>query len=309
MRSKTQDGSHYLWWPTRSVGYYIQEDCALRPPPNPLPDAVADAGEAEVTYLGLCHAAVERSFQSWQNVGDVAAGGPGCTDLQLPYLDDTAKREVGYDPDAGSANTNLVLFQPVLCDAVVPPGDPCWADQSCDGPYGCFSHGAEVIALTTTTYQPADGTLVDADIEVNDAPAGAGGFDFSAEVGNPIPGTTDVQNTLTHEIGHFIGLDHNCGFTGAPVCTPTLEAGVMFKDAAPGEIVKRTLKEDDENAICHVYPTGVSSQIVNLQDSSGQTTVEVVSGPACSSGGGLAPVWLGLILALALRRAGKLRAR
>ena len=122
VRTATADGSHYLWWPTRSIGYYIQEDCALRPSPpdgngnvtwDVLNDEVADAGESVTQYASECHDAVERSFAAWQ-----AAGDAGCTDLQLPYLGDTAVREVGYQPDA-SQNINSVLFQPATCDDVI----------------------------------------------------------------------------------------------------------------------------------------------------------------------------------------------
>ncbi len=296
VRSETLDGGHDLWWPTRSVPYVIQEDCAVRPPPSPvpLPPAVAAAGEDEATYQAMCHAAVERSFRSWQDVGDVDAGGAGCTDLELPFAGDVAQREVGYDPTDPAANTNLVLFQPILCEAVVPQSDPCWQDDSCDGPYGCFSHGSDVIALTTTTYQPSNGMLLDADIEVNDAPQSQGGFDFSAETGAPIAGTHDVQNTITHEAGHFIGLAHNClvpGDTGepagAPACTPALAQGVMFADeTTPEETTKRTLKPDDVAGICHIYPRGIPTVLVNLEDEVGTSPVQLHGRPSCATAPG-----------------------
>ncbi len=303
VRTRTADGHHFLWWPERRVGHVIQSDCALRPGLDggvPPPEAVA-AGEDAATYLAKCQSAVEASFLAWQNAGGTD-GGPGCTDLHLPLDGDVATREVGFDTTPGATNTNMVLFQPQLCDQVVPPSDPCWSDDSCDGLYACFSHGAEAVALTTTTYSSDDGTLVDADIEVNDAPP-PGGFDFSAETATPLAGTSDVENTVTHEVGHFIGLDHNCGYAGAPPCTPALEAGVMFASATPGETTKRTLKADDVTAICHVYPKGTATQIVNLFDLAGDArTIEVTGGIGnCATGGG-SPALLLLLATLRLRR-------
>ncbi len=314
VRTTTQDGKHFLWWPTRRVGYQIQHDCALRPSGpgswTSVPPEVADAGENAAQYSAACHDAIQRSFAAWQ-----AAGDAGCTDLELPYLGEVAAREVGYAPDA--SNVNSVLFQPATCDNVIPPADPCWNAGDCDTAYPdnpCFSHGDEVIALTTTTYQPEDGTLLDADIELNNSPASAGGFDYSAEQpGDPLPGTTDVENTVTHEAGHFIGLAHNCGTLGGPACDATLEQGVMYAnaslviygdcDAGPcyeaGEITKRTLKADDVAAVCHVYPVGLGTEVVNLEDESGQAPVRVTGGLGTTCGGGGGGSWLAL-LALAL---------
>lgn len=305
VRTTTEDGKHFLWWPTRSVGYFIQQDCALRPSMsggeivwNQLPPEVADAGESAASYTAACHAAIEASFGSWQ-----AAGDAGCTNLRLPYLGDTAVREVGYQPDA-SENINSVLFQPATCDDVLAPSDPCWNDGDCDTAHAdlpCFSHGDEVIALTTTTYEPDDGTLLDADVELNNAP---GVFDFSAEQpGSPLADTWDIENAVTHEAGHFIGLAHNCGTLNAPACTPTLEQGVMYANAAPGETTKRVLKPDDIDAVCHVYPKGLSTAIVNLEDEADAGEVRITGGFAtsCSTGGG-GTAWFALLTLALLRR-------
>jgi uncharacterized protein (TIGR03382 family) len=296
-RTRTADGMHFLWWPTRSVGHYVEVSCALRPSPDPLNPEVLDAGETVAGYTQACYAAIEASFEAWENVA-----GQGCTNLELPFEGYTTSQEIGYDTDAGTENINIVIFEPQLCENVVPPSDACWDEGSCDSEYSCFSHGAEVIALTTTTYEPADGTLLDADIELNNAPSDQGGWDFSAEPVTPLTGTMDIENTVTHEAGHSIGLAHNCGYTGAPACTPILETGVMYANSAPGETTKRTLKQDDVNAICHVYPVGTGTEIVNLLDDTGQSTVQVRSGWGCSSSTPSAPGWLTLLALGLLRR-------
>jgi MYXO-CTERM domain-containing protein len=297
VRTPTANGMYFLWWPTRSVGHYVETSCALRPAPNQLNDEVADAGETVTGYTQACYAAIEASFEAWED-----AGGQACTDLKLPFVANTTSQEIGYDSTPGAQNMNLVIFEPQQCDAVVPASDPCWDEGSCDSEYSCFSHGAEVIALTTTTYEPENGTLLDADIEINNAPPAQGGFDFSAEPVTPLAGTTDIENTVTHEAGHSIGLAHNCGYAGAPVCTPILETGVMYANAVPGETVKRTLKQDDVDGICHIYPVGTGTEIVNLLDQTGQSSVHVTSS-GCSSSASSAQGWLAvLVIALAIAR-------
>jgi MYXO-CTERM domain-containing protein len=55
----------------------------------------------------------------------------------------------------------------------------------------------------------------------------------------------DLQNTITHEVGHVIGLAHS------PVAGATMSA-----TTAPREITKRDLAADDVAAVCAVYPHG-----------------------------------------------------
>jgi hypothetical protein len=288
-------GRHYVWWPTREVGYRIQSECAPMNPP------VVSAGEDAGTFGLLCRSAIGLSAQAWNEAGaDPDAGKPPCTDMGLKLLGETPLREVGYNPKDPNEG-NLILFQPQDCTGLVAASDPCWNDDSCDAKYACFSGGAEVLASTLITIHSSDGILLDADIEVNAAPP-TDGHNFSAEVGTPLGDTADIQDTVTHELGHVLGLNHNCGFTGAPACTPELMLGTMYGGATAGEIVKRTLKADDIAGLCHIYPTGVDTRTVNLSDEAGLNTV-TVTGHSCASARG-APGSLGLTLTLllALRR-------
>jgi len=63
----------------------------------------------------------------------------------------------------------------------------------------------------------------------------------------------DIQNALTHELGHALGLAHN----------PDLTSAVMYPSARAGETVKRTLSPDDLDAISALYglpaPDGCST--------------------------------------------------
>ena len=103
----------------------------------------------------------------------------------------------------------------------------------------------------------------------------------------------DIQNTLTHEIGHVIGLDH------APD-----EDSTMFASAPSGETTKRILDEGTQKALCEIYPRGdpfsqpcdplASLRRKIVAKSSGTPGFEAVG---CSSAG-LGPVGQGWLLLL-----------
>jgi hypothetical protein len=150
------------------------------------------------------------SFETWNE--------PGCSDLELDYRELTPRAEIGYQEGLGEDNINVVV----------------WRDD--DWPYGSYA----AVALTTVTFRPSTGVIVDADIEMNGAM-----YTFT-DTDNPAQAIVDVRNTLTHEVGHFIGLDH----------TNERDA-TMFGTAPPGELSKRILHPVDIAGLCHIYPEGV----------------------------------------------------
>jgi hypothetical protein len=90
------------------------------------------------------------------------------------------------------------------------------------------------LGVTHVIYMPGSGQITDADIEFNNNvtwKAGGSGF------------ATDIESIVTHEAGHFLGLDH----------TATTSA-VMFASYNTGEL-KSTLQSADVNDVCTVYPT------------------------------------------------------
>ncbi len=89
----------------------------------------------------------------------------------------------------------------------------------------------------------------------------------------------DVQNTVTHELGHALGLQHE----------QTREDAVMYPLAYNGDVDKRQLSTDDVAGLDVLYP------LTHPESSSPQL--------GCSSSSASAPVALALaLLALARRR-------
>jgi hypothetical protein len=135
----------------------------------------------------------------------------------------------------------------------------------------CDPYPGNAIAITTVTSNKRTGEILDADIELN---AVSQVFaDIVVDGARPrgsLMTVQDLQNTLTHELGHFIGLDHNCFDPqasamapkdqfqrDAPLCSTasaSIAEATMFNSALPGETKKRDLADDDLEAICDIYP-------------------------------------------------------
>lgn len=217
--------------------------------------------------------AFRASFAEWAS--------QSCTDLAFAERA-PVEREVGYR--SGATNDNVLLFRDVACADVVPAGDPCFADDDCANVYDCWAWDDSLIAVTTTTFSQCSGRIVDADIEFN-----ASAFRFTTVDGAACTSdaqrgcvSTDLRNTLVHEIGHVIGLDHS------PVRSAT-----MFASAPPGEIQKRSLGQDDLEGLCDIYPAGAPTLVCEpptpanrCNDGADSAAVRTAG---CSSAGGLAP--------------------
>jgi len=185
-----------------------------------------------------------------------SAGANPCTFIELGV---TAAS--GPAPRAGNDGRNSIIFR-----------DTSWcrldATGACDP---TIVYDPAALALTTVSASTATGAIRDADIEVN-----AFHFKWADLVAHPDlrgPGQTfhDLQNALTHEMGHLIGLDHTCYLqgpppldnNGAPIidcasASAAVVATTMFPSANPGDIDKRTLEPDDRAAVCGIYPAAAT---------------------------------------------------
>ncbi len=275
-----QPGSKPLFWSNRTIHYVVNASALDRTSPR-----LSGCTAATASQL------VQASLPSWQQ---------SCSDLRLVFDgDQPGDTEYGYAP--GGPNTNLVVWRVGECDAqsdvLCHPQNPEDIGP-CVAKYNCWAHGGgNTLALTTTTFNPDSGQIVDADMELHAWDGAAGstdGFWFTcAPPGSPTcaPRGTgyglldciqiDVGNTTTHEAGHVIGLDHTCVYPKPyDSCPPN---SVMAPTAAPGETSKRTLSQDDKDAVCAIYPLSSGSS-------------------GCSSGGAGVLALLAVLVVLALRR-------
>ena len=79
---------------------------------------------------------------------------------------------------------------------------------------GSWPYPERVVGLTTLTYDTQSGEIVDADMEFNEEDFR---FSFDRE-----PDTYDLQQAVTHEVGHILGLGHSA-----------VSGSVMYETAGP----------------------------------------------------------------------------
>jgi hypothetical protein len=153
-----------------------------------------------------------------------------------------------------------------------------------------WTHDPGAIGLTTVFFvdtpgRIGDASILDADIELNGQ-----NFTFTNDAASATPrdGTViaDLENTLTHELGHVQGLAHTCwdhvtdtpplDNLGDPIpdCNSVLPASIldttMYPYAlTPGETSKRNLSPDDVAGVCDVYPSTGTPPACFLHVSSG----------------------------------------
>jgi hypothetical protein len=169
---------------------------------NCLSYTVAAACSADVP-TGDCLVAVTLGARAWDLRGSY---------LHLQPTPDVTCCRGGFDRDW--TNTNCLV----------------WREDDWPRDYG-----AEALALTTLTYEPATGKILDADIELN-------GVDYRFGT-DCSPDAVDIQNTIAHEAGHMLGLDH------ADVSGATMQVY-----SGPGDCSLRDLSPDDIEGAVTLYP-------------------------------------------------------
>jgi YVTN family beta-propeller protein len=110
--------------------------------------------------------------------------------------------------------------------------------------------GTGIIAITRT-YWDGNGNISEADIIFNGRE-----IDFSVNQNSTRFGQVDLQNTMTHEVGHLLGLDHS-PLVGPSTSRPTMNP---FNDPS-GPREGRTLELDDRAAISVLYPAASATSL------------------------------------------------
>lgn len=157
---------------------------------------------------------MQAAFSAWLGTECPQGGTPS---LGVISLGGASCDQVEFNPPelgrAGAPNANIVMFR-----------DDGWP----------YPDERFVIARTSITFDPNTGAIFDADIEINS-------FDNEFSTSDTIV-NTDLQAVLTHEVGHFLGLDHS-----------TFENATMQANYDLSNLGARTLSSDDVAGICSVY--------------------------------------------------------
>jgi MYXO-CTERM domain-containing protein len=275
VRTGPTPDGHYLYWASGCVKMAYGAEGTL-----------AISGEDEFPVI-------EDSMTTWND------GVAGCSYMHFVSLGPVTDHEVGTD------RFNIIKFR-----------DATWCRPAVDDdPARCYS--PTTAGITTVVYvddagNDRDGEIVDADVEIN-------GVDFAISVGgvslSDATCDAELQNTLTHELGHVLGLEHTCRVPGdpprvddqgndVPLCTDVVSGdeiteATMYNFQACGETKKESLSQDDIDGVCTVYPIADDPHECKGPGDSGGCSCGTGHGP---TGPAALVVVVGLVLSRRRRR-------
>lgn len=235
-----------VWLPSARAFAYCQTTSCL-------PSVTCDEDPEQCCILDRTGCDTNGLVVTWQSecasYAITEGGSPsrGITSAQLSdSVDHAFERWTNASCGSFSPSIRFENFGPAVCGAVEVnsinsgPNANLWIFRDETWPHAEPDEGesqvnSSALALTTVTFNWMTGEMLDADVEINTAQ------------GNFTTGDDDVfidlDAIVTHEAGHFLGLDHTNDTTA------TMAPGYV-----PYTIDQRTLALDDERGICASYP-------------------------------------------------------
>jgi MYXO-CTERM domain-containing protein len=220
--------------PTEGTPLYWKDAC--------LSYAIDYRGSQWMDYPDI-ETAVDASFAAWQG----ADCGGTTPNLIFKALEPSECQRPEFNT---TGNVNTIAF-------LDPWKDPC-ADADDPG-YSPFAFAVTIVWNNTST-----GEILDADMMINDELAtsrfAGGPYANCPPLGCPSgnPGEADLANIVTHEAGHFIGIGHS-----------DVAEATMYAMADRTSTKKRSLEQDDINAVCDIYPPGNLDDTCNAAPTGG----------------------------------------
>ena len=214
-------------------------------------------------------AAVDLAFETWENAD---CGGSPPNLIFTPLQPSTCKR-AEYNC---SGNVNTIAFLNPWKDECSDPEDP--------------GYDRNAFAVTIVWHNTSTGEILDADMMINDQLSSrfnAGGPYTNCPDTGCEDNFADLGSIVTHEAGHFIGIGHCNPIDIDDPEDPCVQA-TMFAVADRASVNKRTLAEDDIDAVCTIYPPGDLDQSCDWTPKGGlelDCEASPCSDETCSAGG------------------------
>jgi matrixin len=176
---------------------------------------------------------ISRAFTKWTGSACPTEGsGRSRVSIDVRDLGAVDCADVNYNQEGG--NQNVIVFR-----------DEKWPHNDSNN----------TLALTTVTFNPENGEIYDADMEVNT-------HDQRVTLIDPVPQDGyDFASIVTHETGHFLGLAHSGD-----------NRATMFANYTPGATAMRNLTSDDVAGVCEIYRPDGTRAVLNDK---------VTPGPQC----------------------------
>ncbi len=172
--------------------------------------------DSESMTLDEIRPIVARSFDNWRGISC------GDDDFPLSIREDAPRMCAMESHDTSGPNVHTIAFTSE------------WPENYDQNAY----------AITVVWFNPRSGAILDADMLINErrGPYGVCPLRGCQPDANGVT-TVDLENVITHEIGHFFGLAHS-----------QFNFATMHAFSPAGETDKRSVSSDDVEGICTIYP-------------------------------------------------------